>query len=106
MYGYGYNSSTLQPNLPPLAPRSPRAPRTSGAMDIVGTNGLQTGLTRHSACWPTPSTGNDTVDKLKVWLDKPVMESHPTILNKHAAMVGGLVAAVGVYLYGSEKRWF
>lgn len=99
MYGYGYNSSTLQPNLPP---------RTSGDMDIVGTNGLRTapGLVRHSQCWPTPSTGNDTVDKLKSWLDKPVMDSHPTILNKHAAMVGGLVAAVGVYLYGSEKRWF
>jgi hypothetical protein len=68
----------------------------------TGTNGLVVG----SPCWPTPSTSGETLDKLKAWLDKPTLASHPSVKNKHVAIVVGVTAAAGLAWYGHSQRWF
>lgn len=56
-----------------------------------------------SACWPTTTTGNETLDKIKVWLDKPTLASHPVVKNKH--VVVGVVAVVGLGLLAHHNHW-
>jgi hypothetical protein len=75
----------------------------SGQSVMTGTNGIVVG---RSPVWPTPSTSGETMDKLKAWLDKPTMESHPTVKNKHVAIVVGVSAIAGLAWYGSKHRWF
>jgi hypothetical protein len=75
---YQYDYSTLQPV------------RSSGH-EMVG-----------SACWPTTTSG-ETMDKIKAWLNKPTLASHPTIKNWHVGV--GVAAVVGVGLLARHNRW-
>ncbi len=70
--------------------------------NMTGSNGLVVG----SPCWPTPSTSGETMDKIKAWLDKPTLESHPSVKNKHVAIVTGVAAVAGLAYYGHKHRWF
>jgi hypothetical protein len=73
-----------------------------GQAAMTGTNGLVIG----SPVWPTPSSSGETMDKLKAWLDKPTMESYPSVKNKHVAIVVGVSAVAGLAWYGNKHRWF
>ena len=64
----------------------------------TGTNGL---TIVGSAAWPN-TTGNETVDKMKAWLDKPVLESQPSIKRSHAAIA---LAVVGVGFLAYKNHW-
>jgi hypothetical protein len=61
---------------------------------------------------PWPNTGNDTVDKVKAWLDKPTFPTAEAgsftskIHNKHLALAGSAAALAGLVWYGNKKRWF
>jgi hypothetical protein len=68
----------------------------------TGTNGLQVS----SPCWPTPSTSGETMDKVKAWLDKPVMTSTPNFKNKHLAIGATVAAVAGLAWYGHRNHWF
>jgi len=73
-----------------------------GSGSFTGSNGLAVS----SPCWPTPSTSGETMDKISAWLDKPTLESHPTIKNKHVAGVGAVLVLGGLAWYGHNHRWF
>lgn len=73
-----------------------------GGQHFTGTDGLVVG----SPVWPTPYASGETTDKIKAWLDKPTIESYPSIKNKHVAIVVGVSAIAGLAWYGSKHRWF
>ena len=73
-----------------------------GSGSFTGSNGLAVS----SPCWPTPSTSGETMDKIKAWLDKPTVESYPSVKNKHVAIGVSVLALGGLAWYGHNHRWF